>query len=48
MESVVVAKMDADAHTPPAEFELESYPTLLFLKVSYGIGVLLSHSQRHV
>eukprot|EP00903_Cladosiphon_okamuranus_P009866 g9373.t1 len=32
MASVVVAKMDADTHTPPAEFELESYPTLMFLK----------------
>ncbi|CAM9756350.1 unnamed protein product [Scytosiphon promiscuus] len=32
MPSVVVAKMNADAHTPPAEFKLESYPTLLFLK----------------
>ncbi|CAN0036636.1 unnamed protein product [Pylaiella littoralis] len=32
MSSVVVAKMDADAHTPPEEFKLESYPTLMFLK----------------
>ncbi|CAM9235531.1 unnamed protein product [Ectocarpus sp. 6 AP-2014] len=32
MPSVVVAKMDADAHTPPAEFEVQSFPTLLFLK----------------
>ncbi|CAM9287229.1 unnamed protein product, partial [Hapterophycus canaliculatus] len=32
MPSVVVAKMNADAHTPPAEFKIESYPTLLFLK----------------
>lgn len=33
MPSVVVAKMDADTHEAPEEFKLESYPTLLFLKV---------------
>lgn len=33
MPSVVLAKMDADAHTPPEDFKFESYPTILFLKV---------------
>lgn len=49
MSSVVVAKMDADAHTPPEEFQLESYPTLLFLKVCLflqGVGVVAGALRR--
>lgn len=34
--SVVVAKMDADKHNAPAEYKLESFPTILFLKVLCG------------
>lgn len=29
-ESVVIAKMDADEHTPPAGWEVQGYPTIFF------------------
>lgn len=34
--SIVVAKMDADAHVPPEQFKVQAYPTLMFLKVRQG------------
>ncbi|CAM9896634.1 unnamed protein product, partial [Sphacelaria rigidula] len=33
--SVVIAKMDADAHTPPEIYGVTAYPTLVFLKASH-------------
>lgn len=38
--SLVVAKMDAAKHTPPSGFTIESYPTILFVKVRVGVRVV--------
>lgn len=39
--SIVIAKMDADAHPAPEIFGVQSYPTIVFLRVSSPLFSLL-------
>ena len=44
--NVVLAKMDATAHDPPAGYEVSGYPTLYFVKAGEGSKPTLYEGER--
>lgn len=44
--TLVLAKMDATAHEPPAGFDVQGYPTLLFVPAAEGASPIPYDGER--